>query len=134
MPGIPRKLIFISLLFINGIALAYMIDTQVYAPPVDYNNPLEPRIGYAYKYRDPVFNPVSQPADWIWRATDARNTPDANGTNLRFITHEYSTTSPFNRDKTRLLLVHQSYFALYDGDGNFIRNLAPVCPLCAPRW
>ena len=94
MRGIRGKHIFVFLLFINGVALAYMTDTRIYAPPSDYTAPLEPRTGYAYRYRDPVFNPVSQSADWIWRATDARNTRDVNGTNLKFITHEYSTTNP----------------------------------------
>src|SRR5262249_36409072 len=100
-----------------------------------YLNPTLPGVGMAFRFTDPVFNP-SNTGEWIWRITDARNTPRVDGVpgNLTWIQHEYSTTSPFNQSKTYMLLIHTAYFALYDGDGRFIRTLLQVCPTCAPRW
>lgn len=43
--------------------------------------------------------------------------------------------SPFNADNTRLLLVHQSYFGLYDGQGSFISALPmEINSSSEPRW
>src|SRR5262249_18316652 len=51
------------------------------------------------------------------------------------ISTEYSTMSPFNQDDSRLLLVHLSYFALYDGSGNFLNNLPfEINASAEPRW
>jgi hypothetical protein len=61
----------------------------------------------------------------------------ATGGVVGMISHEYSSMSPFNIDNTRLLLGHSSYFALYDGDGNFLKNLWPNPGLVGssePRW
>ena len=43
--------------------------------------------------------------------------------------------SPFNQDNSKLILVHLSYFGLYDGAGNFIRNLPlQINASSEPRW
>ena len=43
--------------------------------------------------------------------------------------------SPFNRDDSRLLLVHQSYFALYDGEGRYQQDLPmEISAASEPRW
>jgi hypothetical protein len=124
----------VVVLVMAGLALAYISDSAVYPPPSDYLNPVLPAVGLANSYPDPTF--TSGSSDLIWRISDARNTPRADGVpgNLTVIQHEYSTTTPFSQDKSFLLLLHQAYFALYDGDGRFIRNLLLVCPTCAPRW
>jgi len=72
----------------------------------------------------------------IQRLTDSRNTSDsANGGILPFITHEYSSMSPFNSDNSRLLLQHFSYFALYDGAGNYLTDLPfDITASSEPRW
>jgi hypothetical protein len=59
-----------------------------------------------------------------------------NGRNVTTIGPEYSTMSPFNQDNTRLLIQHFSYFALYDGDGNFLKDLYKygVHASSEPRW
>src|SRR5262245_58081562 len=61
-------------------------------------------------------------------------TRDDNGGAMPFLGPEYSTMSPFNQDESRLLLVHFSYFGLYDGDGNFLRELPTVDASAEPRW
>ena len=60
--------------------------------------------------------------------------PTAGG-KLAWIVNEYSTASPFNNDNSRLILVHQSYFGLYDGNGNFLGNLPlEINSSSEPRW
>lgn len=98
-----------------GTCFAFVTDANIYFPP-SYNNFMPPVVGG--KYTDPVFGTQ------IKRITDATHTTDAyTGAPLSFITGEYSTMSPFNQNNTLLLLIHQSYFALYDGSGQFIRSL-----------
>jgi hypothetical protein len=72
----------------------------------------------------------------VFRVSDARHQPNAAGSGpLAFVVHEYSTMSPFNQDDSRLLLQHQSYFALYDGAGRYVRDLPfEVTPSSEPRW
>jgi hypothetical protein len=62
--------------------------------------------------------------------------PDSDiGGNLTWIEDEYSTMSPFNSDNSKILLVHQSYFALYDGTGFYIRDLPlEISASSEPRW
>jgi hypothetical protein len=65
------------------------------------------------------------------------NTPDAAAGRPSVVTigTEYSTMSPYNEDNSRLLLVHLSYFGLYDGAGNFIKNLPfEINASAQPRW
>jgi hypothetical protein len=131
-----RKVLAVTYALLTTVlAFGYVTDSKIYPPPPDYattQNP--PRVGK--KFVDVNFHSPSSPPDWIWRITNARNTPRADGEPgyLTLITHEYATTSPFNSDRTKLLLIHQTHFALYNGEGKFIRSLLQVCPTCSPRW
>jgi len=52
-----------------------------------------------------------------------------------YFQQEYSTTSAFNQDNSRLLLQHGSYFGLYDGSPKFLKNLPfEVNASSEPRW
>src|SRR5262249_51501301 len=108
---------------------AYVTNRQIYLPP-DYTAFTPPPAGGSYS--DPVFGTA------IKRLSDAMHAVDA-GRGVGVVTTigtEYSTMSPFNSDNTRLLLVHFSYFALYDGAGNFLRNLVEygINASSEPRW
>lgn len=61
---------------------------------------------------------------------------DARAAGLGSIGVEYSSMCPFNSDNTRLILMHsQGYVGLYDGEGKFIRVLAPpIAASSEPRW
>ena len=106
---------------------AFLSDAGIYPAPNYYTFRPPARGG---SYSDPVFGTS------IKRISDALNTPDnAGGGMLNFITNEYSTMTPFNKDNTRLILVHQSYFAVYDGNGNYLRDLPfAVHASSQPRW
>jgi len=108
-------------------ALADLVDQEVRLP-VNYSVLVPPPAGQSYL--DPVFGTA------VRRISDARNQPNAGDVgNLAFIVNEYSTVSPFNRDDSRLLLVHQSYFALYDGEGRYQQDLPmEISAASEPRW
>jgi hypothetical protein len=110
-----------------GRATAWSADRAVRAP-VRYFTQVPPDPGQAAL--DPAYGTA------VWRISDARHRPNAAGTGpLAFIVHEYSTVSPFNQDDSRLLLQHQSYFALYDSAGRYVRDLPfEVAPSSEPRW
>src|SRR5215471_7315961 len=125
--------LLISLLAISaGAAMvsAYNTDTTKLLIPPDYTTFQPPAAGQSYT--DPVFGTA------IKRISDAMHTKNAaSGAMTVTISHEYSTMSPFNIDNTRLLLGHQSYFALYDGAGNYLRDLWPnpgILTSMEPRW
>src|SRR5262245_40664127 len=123
---VPR--LFLVLALSGAAALAYVTDSSLRLPP-DSATFLPPVVGGSYT--DPVFGSA------IKRISDARATPDAAGGsgNLTFVNDEYSTMSPFNRGATRLLLQHESYFGLHDGEGNFIKNLPfEINASSEPRW
>ena len=62
-------------------------------------------------------------------------TSGASGGYLTWITDEYSTMTPFNSDNSYTLLVHQSYFGLYDGSGAYLRDLPlEISYSSEPRW
>ena len=116
------------LLCVQRPTFAYLTDALVHLP-ADYFSFLPPVLGGTYL--DQIFGTQVQ------RLSDAHNTPDAAGGsgNLTFIRNEYSTMSPFNNDTTRLLLEHQSYFGLYDGAGNYVRDLPfEINTESEPRW
>jgi hypothetical protein len=98
------------------------------ALPPYYNTFQPPPVGGIYV--DPVFGST------VKRISNALGTPDAaGGGNLTWITDEYSTMSPFNSDNSKILLVHQSYFALYDGTGFYMRDLPlEINSSSEPRW
>ena len=102
-------------------------DSNVHIPQ-SYGTMQPPASGSSYT--DPVFGTS------IKRITNALNTNNADtGGKLTWIEDEYSTASPFSDDDSRLILVHQSYFGLYDGDGNFLRNLPlEISASSEPRW
>jgi len=115
-------------LILAQAASTYLQERHVQPPP-DYRTFVPPKAGGSY--RDPMFGTS------IKRISDATKTPDVAGgrSQLAFIVNEYSTMSPFNQDGSRLLLLHLSYFALYDGEGNFIENLPfEISSSSEPRW
>src|SRR5437773_3135942 len=92
-----------------------------------------------YAFQPPGVGGTYTDADFgtsIKRISNALGTPNKDqGGNLTFITDEYSTMTPFNRDNSRILLVHQSYFGLYDGSGTLLKNLSiEVNASSEPRW
>jgi len=104
-----------------------LTGTGIYSPP-DYNSFTPPAVGGSYV--DPVFGST------ITRISNALGMPNADrGGTLTWITDEYSTMSPFNNDNSRILLVHQSYFGLYDGAGVYLRDLPlEIGAASEPRW
>jgi hypothetical protein len=96
--------------------------------PPNYNTFQPPAVGGTYV--DPVFGST------IKRISNALATPNADrGGNLTWVEDEYPTMSPFNSDNSKILLVHQSYFGLYDGTGFYIRDLPlEISASSEPRW
>ena len=85
-------------------ALAQLPVGGLQLPP-NYDAFQPPAVGGTYV--DPVFGTT------VKRISNALGTLNADrGGNLTWITDEYSTMSPFNSDNSKILLVHQSYFAL----------------------
>jgi hypothetical protein len=111
----------------NTFIFAYNNDSAVYMPAA-YTSFQPPAAGGSYT--DAVFGSA------VKRLTNSMSLTRAdNGGTLATIEPEYSTMSPFNMDNTRLLLVHFSYFGLYDGDGNFLKNLPlEINSGSEPRW
>ena len=112
---------------VESSELAYVTGTAQYRP-IDYFAFLPPAPGASYV--DPAFGTT------ITRISDALHTANAAdvGT-LAFIGNEYSTMTPFNADNSRLLLQQQSYFALYDGQGQYLRDLPfEITAASEPRW
>jgi hypothetical protein len=108
-------------------ALAQITTTGALAAP-NYDSFVPPAAGGTYV--DPVFGST------IKRVSNALATPNADrGGMLSWIQQEYATSSPFNSDNSRFILVHQSYFGLYDGAGAFLRNLPlEINSSSEPRW
>jgi hypothetical protein len=104
-------------------------DTSI-STPANYTTSQPPAAGESYG--DSVFGSN------IKRLTDSTHTFDAafgDGRMVNTIGTEYSTMTPFNQDNTRLLLEYLSYFALHDGEGNFLGNLPfQINSSSEPRW
>jgi O-antigen/teichoic acid export membrane protein len=114
----------LSLLGTTAPLMAHVTDASTYAP-AGYSAFVPP--GRGETYMDPAF------ATTVKRISDARATPNSAGEgNLVRITHEYATVSPFNHDNSLLILAHQSYYALYDGSGDYLRDLP--FEMTEPRW
>ena len=125
-----RRLVIGSLLGLvcsSEGSFAYVSDAEVYAP-LSYPYFVPPKVGGSYL--DPAFGTA------ITRISDARATPNAaDAGSVPFITPEYATVSPFNEDDSLLLLLHESYFALYDGQGRYLRDLPfEINASSEPRW
>src|SRR5262245_33133741 len=114
---------FLALLLFGAILVAadlppgfaYAADTNIYTPP-NYTTFVPPPVGGSYT--DPVFGAA------IKRISDATKLTRADsGGPLPYVNPEYSSMSPFNQDNTRLILKHFSYYGLYDGAGNYLRDL-----------
>src|SRR5262249_1675943 len=119
---------FLLLIAGTRLAVAYTTNTSVYIP-ANYTGFQPPAVGGSYT--DAVFGTA------VKRISDAMHTPDVGrGGMVQTISQEYSSMTPFNMDNTRLLLQHFSYFALYDGSGNFIENLYNygIRSDTEPRW
>jgi MBG domain (YGX type) len=121
-----------SITFVSGtlsVVNAYATDQNIYTPP-DYLTFQPPAVGAAYTDTPGFYTPIK-------RLSDSMHTTDAGTGNpsVVMISTEYSTMSPFNQDNTKLLLVHLSYFALYDGDGTYVRDLPlQINASSEPRW
>jgi len=127
---IARTVVILGTLVLIGSvtpALAQSSAGGLKLPP-DYDTLQPPAVGGAYA--DPVFGST------VRRISNALGTPNTDrGGNLAWITDEYSTMSPFNSDNSRILLVHQSYFGLYDGTGFYLRDLPlEISSSSEPRW
>jgi hypothetical protein len=110
-----------------GVAFAQLTTTGVQPAP-NYDSFIPPVMGASYV--DPVFGTT------IKRVSDAMRTPNAAGGGyLDWIENEYSTMSAFNSDNSRFILVHQSYFGLYDGTGFYMSDLPlEIIASSEPRW
>src|SRR5262249_10156478 len=104
-------------LVVTGIEPAPSYDTMT--PPANGGS-----------YIDPVFGST------VKRISNALSTPNADrGGYLTWIENEYSTASAFNNDNSKLILLHQSYFALYDGAGSYLHDLPmEINATSEPRW
>ena len=120
-----------SLLALSGAAVlaagAASSSSSALAPP-SYDSFEPPAKGSTYQ--DPTFGTT------VKRLSDAMTMTDNAGRGgLTTISTEYSTASPFNADNSRLILQHNSYFGLYDGNGNYLRDLPfDVNVSTEPRW
>jgi len=125
--ALPVMGVALTILLSYSSAPAQVIDKNIYLPP-QYQTLAPPAEGASYV--DPAFGTS------IKRISNALAQPNFDrGGMLTFITDEYSTMSSFNQDNSKILLVFQSYFGLYDGTGAFLKN----CPLevsasSGPRW
>jgi hypothetical protein len=107
-------------------ALAQLSTGAVELPP-SYNTFPPPGVGGSYV--DPVFGMT------VKRISNALGTVNAEGGYLTWITDEYPTMTPFNSDNSKIILIHQSYFGLYDGTGFYIRDLPlEITSSSEPRW
>lgn len=131
MYRIPSK--FLSLAFAAfmlchaATSSAYVTDSNVRRPD-NYYGFWPPSAGQSYT--DSNFGTT------VTRMSNASGTSNAGGSGSpEFIGSEYSTMSAFNADNSRILLIEQSYFAVYDGAGNRIKALyGSVDSSSEPRW
>jgi hypothetical protein len=122
---LPLALLFIGSL---GTTLAQLTTTGVELAP-NYDSLVPPPAGATYS--DPVFGST------IKRVSNAQATPNASGGGyLTWIENEYSTMSAFNTDNSKFILVHQSYFGLYDGPTGAYMYALPLEIIASsePRW
>jgi hypothetical protein len=116
-----------TLPLLGSVTTAAATNETVLVPPL-YDSFVPPILGQSYT--DPVFGTS------IKRLSNAPAMPDNAGSgSLAFVSTEFPTASPFNSRNTRLVLQHQSYFALYDGAGTYLADLPlAVTASSEPRW
>ncbi len=117
----------IALSLNNRFTFAYSTATNILVPP-SYTGFQPPAVGGSYT--DPVFGTA------VKRLSNAMNMKRADtGGTLTTVSPEYSTMSPFNQDNTRLILAHFSYYGLYDGSGNYLKDVdLEINTSSEPRW
>src|SRR5580704_4847350 len=125
-----RTILLSGFLFLIGsmeTAFAQLTGTGIELAP-GYDTFVPPPVGQSYV--DPTFGST------ITRVSNALGTPNADGGGyLTWIENEYSTMSAFNSNNSNFILVHQSYFALYDGSGFYIHDLPlEINSSSEPRW
>jgi uncharacterized protein (TIGR03437 family) len=115
------------LLTLAVVQAAAQGDASVHLP-ANYTT-MQPPANQA-AYVDPAFGTS------ITRVSDALHTTNAtNGAKLQWIENEYATAAAFNSDNSYLILVHESYFGLYNGSGGFVGNLPmEINASSEPRW
>ena len=120
----------------NGIGVS---TSAVWSFTTSCASPLNPAGAIAGSGSSTGSEPVTATTACGWTAVS--NVPwitiasGASGGYLTWITDEYSTMTPFNSDNSSILLVHQSYFGLYDGSGSYIRDLPlEINSSSEPRW
>jgi len=121
-------LLLSSLLILSaGSAFSQITTGGVEAPP-NYDTLTPPNAGATYL--DPVFGST------VKRVSHALSmTNNASGGYLPWIENEYATMSAFNNDNSRFILVHLSYFGLYDGTGTYLGDLPfEINASSEPRW
>ena len=125
---IVKSLTVLPLLSLFANASFAQITTTGVEAPTNYTSFVPPSAGGSFV--DPVFGTT------IMRVTNAVGTANADqGGNLTWIENEYSTMSAFNSDNSKFILLHQSYFGLYDGDGTFLYSLPlEINSSSEPRW
>jgi len=108
--------------------LAQSLAAGVALPP-SYDTLQPPAVGGTYI--DPAFGSTIQ------RVSNAMGTVNASaGGHLTWIENEYSTANAFNSDNSKFILVHESYFGLYDGvTGLYLSDLPfEINASSEPRW
>jgi len=118
----------IAMLILPSLVVSAAVTDSAIRPPPDYDTFVPPGAGASYT--DPVFGTS------VKRLSDAmKMTDNATRGGLTSVSTEYSTASPFNSDNSRLILQHNSYFGLYDGNGAYLRDLPfAVNTSTEPRW
>jgi len=125
-----RLVLYFGSILLAGLTTLHgqLSTTSVQSPP-NYNSFIPPAVGNTYI--DPVFGAT------VKRVSNAMGSPNAVATgNLTWIENEYSTASAFNTNNSNFILVHQSYFGLYDGNsGSYLRDLPlEINASSEPRW
>lgn len=123
----PGLLIVCLITGFTGTSFGQSTVTGIEAAP-SYDSFQPPSVGGTYV--DPVFGAT------VKRVSNALATPNADrGGMLTSIYDEYSAVNAFNSDNSKFILVHQSYFGLYDGSGTFLANLPlEINASSEPRW
>jgi hypothetical protein len=118
----------LSMLATSGIVVLAASTSSSSMAPLVYDTFMPPAKGSTYT--DLAFGTT------VKRLSDAMNMTDNAGSGgLTTVGTEYSTASPFNRDNSKLILQHNSYYGLYDGNGAYLRDLPfAVNASTEPRW